>query len=145
MGNKTSKKTVPLKEEIGKSDKIKEIQNPQISTKSTSKTGSLENSLKENGQENNIISDIERKIAKDKDKSKDEVSQFEPISKKAILKNKLINNNNNIQNNNNKQIYLMKNNMQNEYIIDINKYHHKKNGKKIKIPKKFKNCEKQRK
>ena len=66
MGNKTSKKTVPLKEEIGKSDKIKEIQNPQVSTKSSSKTGSLENSLKENGQENNIISDIERKISEDK-------------------------------------------------------------------------------
>ena len=139
MGNKTSKKTIPLKEEIGKNDKIKEIQNPQVSTKDSSKTGSKENSLQENEKENNIISDIERKIAKDKDKGKDEVSQFEPISKQTI-KNKLINKNKNLQNNNNNnQIYLMKNNMQNEYIIDINKYHRKINGKRMKIPKKLKN------
>ena len=138
MGNKASKKTIQLKEEIGKNDKIKEIQNPQVSTKDSSKTGSKENSLQENEKENNIISDIERKIAKDKDKGKDEVSQFEPISKQTI-KNKLINKNKNLQNNNNNQIYLMKNNMQNEYIIDINKYHRKINGKKMKIPKKLKN------
>ena len=132
MGNKASKKAISLKEEIGKNDKIKEIHNPQVSTKSSSKTGSLEKSLHENEKENNIVSDLKRKI----DKGKDEISQFEPISQKAIIKNRFPNNNNNKNTINNKDNPI---NMQNEYIIDINKYHRKKNGKKMKIPKKFKN------
>ena len=135
MGNKSTKKTMSLKEEKEKNDKMKILSNSQEATKNTSKSGSLENSLKE--KETNISNKEEMDNNKE-----DQVSQFESFSNKFkrfnISKNNKENTKNNLNNKDN-HINLKNNNLHNEYIIDINKYHRKVNGKKVKISKKLKN------
>ena len=151
MGNKSTKKSIPLKEE---KEKEKDKTNGNIITqetpKNTSKPGSLENALKEKEkeqeqeqeQEQNIPNNYHRKL------ENDEISQLEAISKELKEKNIIqtnentnsnLNNKNNNNNINDNNINLIQNNLQNEYIVDINKYHKKRNGKKVKVPKKFKN------
>ena len=139
MGNNSTKKLVSLKEEIKKNDISNNLNIPQEITKNTSKPNSLENALKEKEKEKNTEKDNVDIIERKNIKMKDEVSQFEPLSEK--IKNKRKNNHNNKENNikNNNQINLKKNNLHNEYIIDVNKYQRKKNGKKMKISKKLKN------
>ena len=129
MGSKSSKNPITLKEDIGKNDKLNNPPIPQVSTKNSSNSGSLENPLKNN--EKYII----------KKESEDVVSQFEPISKKNhnnnFKNNNLNRHNNNLDNNQN--IFLPKNNINNDYVVEVNKYHRKKNGRKVKISKKLKN------
>ena len=146
MGNKSSKKSIPLKEEKekenNKNTKMNNevIQITQETQKSTSKPGSLENTLNDKEEEKNIPSSFPKKI------ENDEISQLEAISKELKEKNKIkvfnenkSNNkdNNNIKDDNKKNI--IKNNLHNEYVVDINKIHRKKNGKIMKVPKKLKN------
>ena len=129
MGNKSSKKHISLKEDINKNDQTKNLTIPQVSTKNISTSGPLENSIKE--KENNIIQ---------KNQNDDLVSQFEFFSKKNNNKNNNNKYGNNTQNiNNNQKIKLPINNINNDYIVEVNKYHRKKNGKKVKISKKLKN------
>ena len=145
MGNKSTKKSIPLKEE---KEKEKDKTNGNIITqetpKNTSKPGSLENALKEKEkeqeqeQEQNIPNNYHRKL------ENDEISQLEAISKELKEKNIIqtnentnsnLNNKNNNNNINDNNINLIQNNLQNEYIVDINKYHKKRNGKKVKVQK----------
>ena len=140
MGNKSSKKPIQLKEEEKKNkNENNEIHITQEPQKSTSKPGSLENTLKEKENEEEIVPKyFERKLVND-----DQISQFEEISQKLKEKNKIKTYNDNKDNkdinNNNHQINIIKNNLQNEYVVDINKIHRKKNGKIKKVPKRLKN------
>ena len=130
MGNNSTKKLVSLKEEIKKNDISNNLNIPQETTKNTSNPNSLENALKEKEKEKNKEKDNVDIIERKNIKMKDEVSQFEPLSEK--IKNKRKNNHNNKENNtkNNNQTNLKKNNLHNEYIIDVNKYQRKKMEKK---------------
>ena len=130
MGNKQNKKSISLKEEIPNiNNQSKYIKNNE-STKTTSKSSSLEKDINtENFKEN-----------KEEDEKKDDqISQFEPISLKNIRNFESQKKAEKSNNSKSYQINIIKNNIQNEYIIDINKYHRKKKGKKVRVPKKLKN------
>ena len=84
-------------------------------------------------EKNNVSEDIKN--------SQTIESDINDPSKISQMKQKLKNNNSVKINNNESKIinYSNENELREEYKIDINKYHHKINNKKVKIPKKLKN------
>ena len=123
MKNLTSIKKTQLKEEIQNNIDIsnKDVNQQQ---KSIIKNNSLHNSIKDNLKETTITT-----ISQKKEKEKN--YNFEDISLNLKPKMGLKNKNSKHEN--------IKNKMKRDYIIDINKYHNKRKGKKVKIPKKWKN------
>ena len=144
MGNKSSKKTISLKEEKDINIKSNNIKNNQENANNTSKPSSLENAIKLKEKKEDEVDDIIEK----KMKNDEQISQFENISKIMREKNEINkksnkqtnkeNFNNNINKNSN-QVFLISNEFQRDYVIDVNKCKRKKNGKKMKVPKKLKN------
>ena len=142
MGNKSTKKSSSLKEENETNNKISITKNKQENNSNTSKPSSLENALKNINKENELIDEL--KEDNNPKKKGGEISQFENISKIIKEKNQprdTSNKDKNGQNNPNKnnKIYLIQNEYQRDYVIDVNKYFRKKNGKRTKAPKRFKN------
>ena len=125
MGNKTSTGKIPLKEELSKNDKNIIINIEQQTINKLSK----QNAIKDNHEIGRLNTNIKNN---DQNDDKDQISQFEGFSLKFNPKNYLPNKNEYKQ----KKI---KNKFQTDYIVDVNKYHKRKSGKKVKIPKKLKN------
>ena len=132
MGNKQNKTPFKLKEEIKNDNQINNLKINESTKTSSSNSGSLEKDF------NNEKLKEKNEIIENRENKDDQISQFEPISLKNMRK---FENQKEIEKNNNKinEIKILKNNIKNDYIIDVNKYHRKKNGKKVKIPKKSKN------
>ena len=123
MGNKSSKQNSPLKEEIPNNIKIP-TKNIKEEKAEISKNNPLQDSNKKNLNSPDIIQTGQKQ-------EKHQIPDFEEFSLKFKPKMKLKNKHNN---NNN-----IKSKIKADYEIEVNKYHNRKKGKKVKIPKKLKN------
>ena len=126
MGNKSANQKSPLNEEIAQKSIIinNKKKQPEIVL---SVTNRLHNSIKQY-----LKDEINGNIQINKqNQEKKEISQLEEFSLKIHSKNRLQNTN---INNDKKEIKFKTN-----YEVEVNKYHKKINGKKVKIPKKLKN------
>ena len=135
MGNKNSNKTTILKEEIVRDLVINNNNNRQQKIINNPKLNDGNNLTKINGEKN----DYSNKNLNDKqNQEQDEISQLEEFSMKFKKKNRLRNiyENNSLKERKQKSL---KTNFKTDYVIDINKIKKRKNGKRAKIPKKFKN------
>ena len=137
MGNKNTNKASILKEE--------NAGNPTINNNNKQQQQQEILNVPKLSQVNNLTKiDIKEQDISNKNKTvkqnpeKDEISQLEEFSIKFKEKNRLrYIYENHKQKEKNKKI--LKTNFKADYVIDINKIKKKKNGKRAKIPKKFKN------
>ena len=131
MGNKNTNKTSILKEEIAGNPTINNNNNQQQEIINVPKLNKVNNLTK--------IEQVSNKIKNVKQNpEKDEISQLEEFSIKFKEKNRLRNLYENYKQKE-KSKKILKTNFKADYVIDINKIKKKKNGKRAKVPKKFKN------
>ena len=126
MGNKNTNKKIILQEENNYQHK-ELINYPKLNQ--------ALNKIKENIIEKERLN---QKKNNPQNLEQDEISQIEGFSLKFNKKSRL----KTIYEENNKKERkkkILKKNFKTDYVIDVNKYKKKKNGKKVKIPKKFKN------
>ena len=126
MGNKNTNKKIILQEENNYQHK-ELINYPKLNQ--------ALNKIKENIIEKERLN---QKKNNPQNREQDEISQIEGFSLKFNKKSRF----KTIYEENNKKERkkkILKKNFKTDYVIDVNKYKKKKNGKKVKIPKKFKN------